>query len=77
MKENFPVVLTPNQSHRQAAAQFAPSGLVANASIQPRPQDMQFGFGHGALESEQQPVVEQSRVIQAVLVADERVGDAA
>ena len=33
---------------------------------------MQFGLAHGALEPEQQPVVEVGRVIEPVLVADQR-----
>ena len=36
------------------------------------PQNVQFGFAHGALEPEQQAVVEVRRVVHAVLVADER-----
>ena len=38
---------------------------------------MQLGLGHGALQAEQQPVVELGRVIKAVLVADQRRGQRA
>ena len=38
---------------------------------------MQLGLAHGALEAEQQPVVEVGRVIEAVLVADQRAGQRA
>ena len=38
---------------------------------------MQLGLAHGALEPEQQPVVEVGRVIEAVLVADQRAGHGA
>ena len=38
---------------------------------------MQFGFAHGALQTKQQAIVEQRRMIDAIIVADERIGDAA
>ena len=37
---------------------------------------MQLGFAHRSLKAEQQPVVEQSRVINAVGVANQCVSDA-
>ena len=36
------------------------------------PDEVQFGLAHGALKTEQQPVVEVGRVIKPVLVADQR-----
>ena len=38
---------------------------------------MQLGLAHGALEAKQQSIVEHGRVINAVGIADERVGEAA
>ncbi len=38
---------------------------------------MQLGLAHGAFETKQETVVEQGRVIDAVGIADQRVGDAA
>ncbi len=38
---------------------------------------MQFGLAHGALEPEQEPVVEQRRMIDAVGIADQCVGETA
>src|SRR5438128_9023145 len=37
MKQYFPILFAPNKSYWQSAAQFAPSGFVANAAFQPRP----------------------------------------
>jgi hypothetical protein len=38
---------------------------------------VQLGFTHRALKTEQQAVVEQRWVIDAIVIADERIGDAA
>ena len=35
---------------------------------------MQFGLGHGAFHAQQHPVVEQSGMVDAVGVGDQRVG---
>ena len=37
---------------------------------------MKLGFGHRALESQQESVIEQPWMIEAILVADDRVGHA-
>jgi hypothetical protein len=47
---------------------------VADAAIKPGPQDVQLCLGHGALHPEQQPVVEQGRVVNTIGVGDEGVG---
>jgi hypothetical protein len=36
---------------------------------------VQFRLAHGAFEPEQQPVIEQRRVIEAIGIADQRVGE--
>ena len=61
-----------DQPDRQAHAQFAAAGLGSLPADQAGPDEVQFGFAHGALQAEQQPVVEVGRVIQPVLVADQR-----
>jgi hypothetical protein len=38
---------------------------------------MQLGLAHGALEPEQEAIVEEGGVIDAVGIADQRVGEAA
>ena len=68
------VGLTPHQPDRQAAAQLAAGGLVADPAVEAGAQDVQLGLGHGALHAQQQPVVEQPRVVDAVGVGDQRVG---
>jgi hypothetical protein len=40
-----------------------------------RPQDVQLRLAHRALQAEQQPVVEVSRIVNAVLVQDQRLSE--
>ena len=61
-----------DQPDRQAHLQFAAAGLGPLPADQAGPDEVQFGLAHGALQAEQQPVVEVGRVIQPVLVADQR-----
>ena len=77
MEQNFAILFSPDEADGQSAAQFAASGFVADAAIQPGANDVQFGFAHRALEAEQQTIVEQRRMIDAIVVANESVGDAA
>src|SRR5262249_50732475 len=44
---------------------------------EPDPQEVQLGLAHGAAQAEDQPVVELVRVVQPVLVEDQRVGQGA
>jgi hypothetical protein len=74
MPTDLPVGLAPDQSYRQATAQLTAGGLVADAAIKPGPQNVQLGLGHGALHPQQQPVVEQRRVVNTIGIGDERVG---
>jgi hypothetical protein len=60
-----------DQPDRQPDGQLAAGGLGEDAALQPGADVMQFSFGHGAFEAEQQPVVDRARVIQPVLVADQ------
>jgi hypothetical protein len=40
MKQNFPILFSPKEAHRQAAAQFPTRRLVADAAVQPCANDM-------------------------------------
>jgi hypothetical protein len=48
MEHNLSILFAPYEANRQPAAQFAASGLVADAAFQPRPYDVQFRFAHGS-----------------------------
>src|ERR1700731_3224852 len=69
--------LAPDETNRQAAPQFAAGGLVANPAVKTRSYDMQLSLAHGALETEQQSIVEHRGRIDAGGVADGGVGVAA
>src|SRR5437588_615697 len=76
VKTNFALLLAPDKADGQAAPEFAARRLVANAAIEARAQYVQLCFAHGALQSQPQPVIEHRRVIEAVAIADQRVGEA-
>src|SRR6202011_2921158 len=65
--------LPPEKPTRQPAPQFAGGGLVANPAVKTRSYDMQLSLAHGALETEQQSIVEHRGMIDAVGIADEGV----
>jgi len=60
----------------QGAAELAAPCLVEDAAAQPCLDHMQFGFTHCSLETEQKPVVEACRIVDAVLVEDQGVSKA-
>src|SRR5262249_50319768 len=64
---------TDGQFHLQLAA----ACLGVYSANQARPQDVKLRFAHGTFESEQQTVVEVARVVQTILVENERVGQRA
>jgi hypothetical protein len=66
MQQNLAVGLAPHEAHGQAAAQLATGGLVANAAVETGSEHMQLGLAHRPLQPEQQTVVEQRRMIDAV-----------
>ena len=76
VKTNLALLLAPDKADGQAAPEFAARRLVANAAIEARTQYVQLCFAHGALQAQQQPVIEHRRVIEAVAIADQRVGEA-
>ena len=65
-----PSALAPDQSDRQAAAEFSARRLVADAAVEASTKDMELRFAHRALQAEQEAIVEQRRVIHAVRVAN-------
>src|SRR5919106_480263 len=76
MEPDLAVVVAPHEADRQAAAQLAAGCFVADAAFETGAEDVQLGFTHRALESEDQPVVEQGRMVHAVGIADQGVGHA-
>ena len=66
-----------DEADRQGQRELAAARLVEDAAAQARAQHVQLRLAHRALEAEQQPVVEVRRVVDAVLVQDERVGQRA
>src|SRR5680860_699534 len=73
MHKDLAVGLAPHQPDRQAAAQLTAGGLVADAAVETGAQHVQFRLAHDALHPQQEAVVEQPRVVDAVTVADQRV----
>src|ERR1700720_4405013 len=76
MEADLAILLAPDETNRQAAPQFAAGGFVANPAVKTRSYDMQLSLAHGALETEQQSIVEHRGMIDAVGIADEGVGEA-
>src|SRR3954470_19939309 len=50
---------------------------VSQPLVHPRAQDVQLGFAHRALQPEQEPVVVVGRVVEPVLVGQQRAEDGA
>src|SRR6266536_2993623 len=69
--EDDPAYVVPVEPDRQAERELAPLGLVAQTTVQAGADQVQLGLRHRALESEQQPVVEVARRVDAVLVGDQ------
>jgi len=65
-------VAVVDQPNGRAHLQFTPACLVQDTALQTSSQYMQFGLAHGALEAQQQSVVEVRGVVHAVLIADQR-----
>jgi hypothetical protein len=72
MKHDLAIGLAPHQASRQATAQFTTGGLVADTAVQTGTQDVEFGFRHGAFETENEAVVKIAWMIQAVGIGDQR-----
>lgn len=66
-----------DEPDRQRRFERAAASLVDDAPAQTRAQHVQLGVRHRALQPEQEPIVEVARVVDAVFVEDERVGQRA
>src|SRR3981081_1343197 len=77
MKQEFPLPVSPNETHRPYAQKPPACRFVADAAVEPCANDMQFCFTHGALQSKQQAIIEQRWMIDAIIVPDERIANAA
>src|SRR5215470_4632228 len=75
-----------NRTSPSSSPQTKPTGSPRRSSprsallrIPPlrRAQDVKLGFAHCALETEQQAIIEHRRMIEAICIADERVGETA
>ena len=75
VEENLPIPFPVDKANGKATPQLPACGLVADASVQACTDDVEFGLGHSAFESQDKPVVVQIRVIQAIFVRDQRIGD--
>ena len=71
------VVVVVVEADRQALPQLTAGGLVPQPGGQPGPDQVQLGLAHRALQTEHQPVVEVGRMVDAVGVGDQRVGQRA
>jgi hypothetical protein len=77
MEADLAVVVAPHEADRQAPPQLAAGRFVADAPFEAGAEDVQLSFTHRALEAEDQPVIEQRRVVHAVGITDQGVGHAA
>ena len=67
----------PHVAPRQVEAQLAALGLVPPPGIEPGAHDVQLGLAHCAFEAEQQPIVVERGIVDAVAVGDEGAGQRA
>lgn len=75
--ENDIANLVIDKAGRKRTTVFTAAYLVEDPAAQSGLDDMQFSFAHRALEPEQQAIVEVGRVVHAVFIEDERVGQGA
>src|SRR5262249_31434027 len=75
VEADLTVLIAPDEADREATPELAASCLIANAAVEARAQHMQLGLAHRAFETEQQAVVEERRMIDAVGIADQCVGE--
>ena len=75
--EDHPTLAVVREADGQGRLELSAPGLAEHASAQPGSQHVELGFGHRALEPEEQPIVEVARVVDAVFIEDERIGEGA
>jgi hypothetical protein len=66
--------VAPDEACRQATPQLSALSLVADAAVETGSEHVQLRLAHRALQTEQETVVEQRRMVDAVAIADQRVG---
>jgi len=66
-----------DETHWRMHFERAAAGLVELATAHASLEDVQLGFAHGSLEPKQQSVVEACRIVNAILVEDQRGGKCA
>jgi hypothetical protein len=77
VQQDLPGCLAPHQPGRQRDPQLAAGRLVPQPAEHPGAQHLQLRLGHGALEAQEEPVIEHAGMIDADLVADQGIGDPA
>jgi hypothetical protein len=77
VQQDLPGPLAPDQPGRQLDPQLAAGSLAAQPAEHPGPQHLELCLGHGALEAQQEPVIEHAGMVDAGLVGDQGVGDPA
>ena len=75
--EDHPAVLVVVQPHRQALPQLTTCGLVPQALGEPGADQVQLGLGHRSLKAQHEAVVIAARMVDAVGVGDQGVGQRA
>src|SRR3984957_6496261 len=63
VEADLAIGLAPDKADRQSSAEFTACCLVANAAIEAGPQHVKFGLAHGALEPEQEAIIEEGWMI--------------
>ena len=69
--EDHAIVVVIDQSGGQAGLQLAAACLALDPALQTHAEHMQLSLAHCSLQPQQQPVVEMTRVVQAVLIEDQ------
>jgi hypothetical protein len=71
---HHPAVRVIIETDRPELAQLSFSGFMAQSGGQALPDHVKLGLSHGALKTQDQAIVEVGRMIQAVAVSDQCVG---
>ena len=75
--EHDPSVDIIDETDGQLRTKLSSARLVQKPTAQSGPHHVKLGFTHGALQTEKQPVVEVCRIVDAVLVENERLSEGA
>src|SRR5262249_59909743 len=75
METNRTIVSTPHESYGESSPQLAARCLVAETALEAAAQYMQFCLRHSPFQSQDQAIIEQSRMIHAIAVGEQGIGD--